>query len=223
MAMSLTFVSEMEEKNRASFDRLIGALGDSLIRDGFVLTDVLRLEQRWTVEALEVVALWLSDGDNLDAKLDLAVACGDMARAYSLLANRLTELDLPPSALDVRYGGYSKLFAFFRSLQTPEERSAAGGITLAGASSRRLDLLSRFAVDKGDAVTTALFHDSLIPFQQRRMETARIALAACATNEESQARARRASFRTIEILTELYDPALLKKYLSRSLKRAPSA
>ena len=41
-------------------------------------------------------------------------------------------------------------------------------------------------------------------------------LVETATAEESQARARRSAFRTIELLGELQEPALLRKFLARS-------
>ncbi len=44
-------------------------------------------------------------------------------------------------------------------------------------------------------------------------------LVETANAEESQARARRSAFRTIELLGELQDNSLLRKYLSRSLKK----
>ena len=41
-------------------------------------------------------------------------------------------------------GGYSKLFAFLRSLQTPEERSSAGYVTGKALSMARLAALIAF-------------------------------------------------------------------------------
>ena len=42
---------------------------------------------------------------------------------------------------------------------------------------------------------------------------------AVAESEESQARARRTTYRTVEVVGELQDPALLRKFLTRSVKK----
>jgi hypothetical protein len=44
-------------------------------------------------------------------------------------------------------------------------------------------------------------------------------LVAVAESEESQARARRTTYRTVEVVGELQDTGLLRKFLSRSTKR----
>ena len=60
-------------------------------------------------------------------KLSLAEQCGDSARQCRRLSARLVALGV--AGYDPRDGGYSKLFAFLRSLQTTEERSSAGYVT----------------------------------------------------------------------------------------------
>ena len=61
--------------------------------------------------------------------------------------------------------------------------------------------------------------ETLLRDEQNQRDIGRRMLLETAIAEESQARARRAAFRTIELLGELQDNSLLRKYLSRSLKR----
>ncbi|HEY0711175.1 MAG TPA: ferritin-like domain-containing protein, partial [Polyangia bacterium] len=166
-----------------------------------------------------VAALWLTDNDSLDGKLVLAAQCGDEARHFGMLSERLTAIGVDPLTFDARYGGYSKLFAFFRSLQTTEERMAAGFLTLGAYNGSRLDVLGAHARAKGDESTASLFQGPLKDDALTLRDAGRKKLLETATAEESQARARRAAFRTIELLGELQEPALARKYLSRSLKR----
>ena len=60
-------------------------------------------------------------------------------------------MELSVIGYDPRDGGYSKLFAFLRSLQTPEERASAGYVTGKALSMARLNALGTFCEDKGDA------------------------------------------------------------------------
>jgi hypothetical protein len=219
MAGSETFVHEMEEKNLKSFDRLLASLQQLLDKEAFTPADLVRLEMRAVIEATEVAALWLADSDSLEAKLVLASQCGDEARHYGLLRDRLATLGIDALTFDARYGGYSKLFAFFRSLQTTEERAAAGFLTVGAYNGLRLDLLANHATKAGDSETAALLTGPLKEDALAHRDVGRRKLLETATAEESQARARRSAFRTIELLGELQDGSLLRKYLSRSLKR----
>src|SRR5262245_45161804 len=117
MASADTFVRELEEKNANSFQRLLGTYSETVRKEDFSPADVLRLELKATVEATEVAALWLTDSDSLDVKVALASQCGDGARHFALIQDRLAALGVDRHAFDARFGGYSKLFAFFRSLQ----------------------------------------------------------------------------------------------------------
>jgi hypothetical protein len=219
MAGAETFVHEMETKNQASFERLLAAYLQTLQREDFSPIDLVRLEMKTTVEATEVSALWITETDSLDVKIALAAACGDGARNFALLRERLAALGVDPLGFDVRFGGYSKLFAFFRSLQTTEERASAGPVTLRAFNLRRLELAAQQAEGKGDPQTAALLRETLMRDEENQRDIGRRTLLDTAINEESQARARRAAFRTIELLGEVYEPALLRKFLTRSLKR----
>ena len=215
MTAAQTFVVEMDTKNQASIERLVAALGAGIVKEGFEVADVLRLTLKAAVEGAEVAALWVTDCDDLAAKLILAEQCGDGAKHYRLIAARLSAIGVDLSTYDPRDGGYSKLFAFLRSLQTPEERSSAGHLTLKAMSIARFKALAAYCVEKGDAETARLFQEILTPDELRYYEEGRRALALSATNEESQARARRAAYRALELVGEAQDPLQLRRSMAK--------
>src|SRR5262249_38043698 len=139
--------------------------------------------------------------------------CGDGARQCRLLTARLTDLGMP--GYNPRDGGYSKLFAFLRSLQTAEERSAAGHVTGKALSMARLRALAAFCAEKGDSETGRLLGEQLMATEQRYYDEGRRMLLSVASNEESQARARRSSYRTLELAAEMAEPLQLRKAMAK--------
>jgi hypothetical protein len=219
MAGADTFVAELEEKSRGSVERLVAAYAETLTREAFAPLDLLRCEQRAVIEAIEVAALWLCDSEEVSSKLALAERAGLGARRFAAIGQRLESLGLVPGTFDPRFGGYSKLFAFFRSLQSREERASAGGLTLGRLNVMRWELQGKTCEERGDLESAGLLRQTLGEDERRFVEDSRRELLQVATTEESQARARRAAFRTVEILGELWEPSLLRKFLSRSLKK----
>jgi hypothetical protein len=73
--------------------------------------------------------------------------------------------------------------------------------------------------DKGDGDTRDLLRGELIPDEQRRTDEGRDRLVLLTTAEDSQSRARRAIYKTIELLGELYEPAALKRVLGRAARK----
>ncbi|HSZ82332.1 MAG TPA: hypothetical protein VLA14_08620 [Polyangia bacterium] len=213
MAASDTFVTELDAKNQISIQRVIEALGAGIVKEGFEVTDVLRLVIKTTIEAAEVAALWVSDCEDLEMKLSLAEQCGDGAKQCRKVTARLVALG--QDSYDPRHGGYSKLFAFLRSLQTAEERSAAGYVTAKALSMARLAALAAVCRAAGDAETAALLADDLLSQERRYYEEGKLMLAAVALNEESQARGRRSAYRTLELATEATEPLQLRKLLPK--------
>jgi hypothetical protein len=219
MVDATTFVTELEGKHQESFRQLVAAYIAGLVKEGMSVTDALKLELRAVVEAVEVAALWLPDSDQLPMKMALASRCGDCARHFVAVAERLANLGVPLDSFDPRHGGYSKLFAFFRSLQTTEERTAAGFLTLGGLTMARFEAVATFCEEKGDTETAALYRDLLTTDERRHVLAGRDLLISVAESEESQARARRSTYRTVEVVGEVQDPALLRKFLLRSARK----
>jgi len=214
------FVSEIEFKNQESFRGLVASgYLPALAGDGASIADMLRLESRLAIEAIEAAAIWIVDSESLEMKMLLGNQCGVHARQFHKLQDRLSALGLAPGSYDPRQGGYSKLFAFLRSLQTNEERSAAGLLTLGGAAAARLEALLSVCEARGDDETAGLIRSDLLPDEQHRVDQGRDKLVLCATVEESQARARRAIYKTIELLGEIFEPTALRRALGKSARK----
>jgi bacterioferritin-associated ferredoxin len=213
MVATETFVSELDAKNQPSIQRVVDALTAALGKDGVDVTDALRYAVKATIELAEVAALWISDCDDLDMKLSLAEQCGDSARQCRRVLARLEALGV--AGYDPRAGGYSKLFAFLRSLQTAEERSSAGYVTGKALSMARLGALAALSEQKGDDESTQLLGVDMLSEERRYYELGKRMLIAVATTEESQARARRAAYRTLELAGETAEPLQLRKALGK--------
>ncbi|HXJ19668.1 MAG TPA: ferritin-like domain-containing protein [Polyangia bacterium] len=177
------------------------------------MADALRMALKAAIESAEVAALWIPDCDDLEMKLSLAEQCGDGARKCRRLAARLAALGV--GNYDPRDGGYSKLFAFLRSLQTPEERSSAGYVTGKALSAARLAALAAFCTTRGDEESARLLGTDMVAEERRTYDEGRVLLTAAATTEESQARARRAAYRTLELAGETVEPLALRRSLGR--------
>jgi hypothetical protein len=119
---------------------------------------------------------------------------------------------VPP--FDPGEGGYSKWFAFGRWLQSPEERSSAGYVTGKALIMARLGALAAFCESLGDEASARLLTE-IADEERRYYEQGKGMLAAAAATEESQARGRRAAYRTLELATETAEPLQLRKALGR--------
>jgi hypothetical protein len=214
------FVAELEFKNQESFRGLVASgYLPALAGDGASVADMLRLETKFAIEFIEAAAIWIADSESLEMKILLGTQCGVHARQYQRLQDRLSALGLAPGSYDPRQGGYSKLFAFLRSLQTSEERAATGLLTLGGSAVARLSALAAVCEEKGDTETRDLLRNELIPDEQRRTDEGRDRLVLLTGAEDSQARARRSIYKTIELLGELYEPGALKRVLGRAARK----
>ena len=213
MVAAENYVAELDGKNQGSIQRIIDALSTALGKDGVEVADALRYALKASIESAEVAALWITDCDDLEMKLSLAEQCGDSARQCRKLSERLGTLGI--TSYDPRDGGYSKLFAFLRSLQTTEERSSAGYVTGRALSMARLGALAGFCERKGDADSARLLGVEIMSQERRYYEQGKQMLVAAVATEESQARARRAAYRTLELAGETVEPLQLRKALKR--------
>jgi hypothetical protein len=212
MVAAENFVSELDGKNQTSIQRVVDALGAAVNKEGVEVADALRFALKAAIELAEVAALWITDSDDLEMKLSLAEQCGDSARQCRRLSARLAALGV--NGYDPRDGGYSKLFAFLRSLQTQEERSSAGYVTGKALSMARLATLGAFCEQRGDAESARLIAD-IHEEERRYYEDGKRMLIGAAGTEESQARARRAAYRTLELAGETVEPLQLRKAFGR--------
>src|SRR6188768_23727 len=176
MVAAENFVAELDTKNQASIQRVVDALSGALAKDGVEFPVALRYAVKATIESAEVAALWITDCDDLEMKLSLAEQCGDSARQCRKLSERLLALGVV--GYDPRDGGYSKLFAFQRSLQTTEERSSAGYVTGRALSMARLGALAGFCERKGDGDSARLLGVEIMTQERRYYEQGKQMLVA---------------------------------------------
>jgi len=220
MAEAAVFVSDFHAKNQASLDRHLEAFRASIAKEGLEVVDFLRLALKDAIEAAEVAALWFVDCENLALKVGFAEQCGTSARHHYAIAARLAALGAEP--FDPRTGGYSRFFGFLRSLQTPEERAAAGMVTLRTFNIGRLATYAEVCTQKGDAETAALFGEVITADERRVFDAGWKALLAASSTEESQARGRRAAFRIVELAAEAADPLQIRKALPKRRPAPPA-
>jgi hypothetical protein len=171
MVDATTFVTELEAKHLETFRQLVAAYVSGLVKETMSVTDALKLELRAVVEAVEVAALWLPDSDQLAMKMALATRCGDCAQHFGVIADRLGALGVPADSFDPRHGRYSKLFAFFRSLQTTEERTARRLPHLGSLTLTRFEAVAAFCDEKGE--TAALYRGLLSDDERRHVDAGR--------------------------------------------------
>jgi len=93
MVTADSFVTELDAKNHASIERLIGSLISGVAKEPFEVPDVMRLILKASIEAAEVAALWMADCDDLEMKLLLAEQCGEGAKQYRAISARLAQVD----------------------------------------------------------------------------------------------------------------------------------
>ena len=217
MADAETFIKDFHGKNQASLERHLVTLRASIAKENLEVADFLRLAMKDAIESAEVASLWFVDCDDLPMKMGFAEQCGTAAAHHRALAARLAALGA--DAFDPRQGGYSRFFGFLRSLQSPEERAAAGEVTLRTFQVGRLAILAELARARGDAETAELLGGRITDDLRHVMEVGWRSLIAHSPNEECQARGRRAAFRIVELAGEVVEPLHLRKALVK--RRSP--
>ncbi|HEY4186052.1 MAG TPA: hypothetical protein VGP07_13340 [Polyangia bacterium] len=208
-----TFIRDFHTKNQASLERHLVTLRAAIAKETLEPLDFVRLAMKDAIESAEVAALWFVDCEDLAMKIGFAETCGSAAGHHRLLATRLAALGVEP--FDPRQGGYSRFFGFLRSLQTPEERSSAGEVTLRTFQVGRLTIFAELCREHGDSETADLLGSQIADDERRVMDTGWQSLLGHAPTEECQARARRAAFRIVELAGEAVDPLQLRKSLPK--------
>jgi hypothetical protein len=171
---------------------------------------------RKELEASEEAALWMTREDDVDVKLALARQCGDEARHYRLIEDRLRELGVDPSALRPMEGGPSPMFQYLAGLGSTVERVAAGQFTREALAQVHNAVFIAYCESRGDAATARLYRDTIQPDERHHHEMGRRLLARFAVTDDAQARARTAAAKTLAIAGEIQEMARLKKGIARA-------
>lgn len=213
---SLEFVARLDEEIGATLARLgrMSAAGEAT--EALTVDRLLRLALKNELEATELAAIWLATTSELDVKLALARQCGDEAKHYRLIVERLSEMGVDASSFDPRGSGYSPLFEFLRTLQSTPARVAAGQFTREGLALVRNQAFIEFCEARGDRATAELYRNIIQPDEQHHHELGRRLLARYAISAADQQVAHDAARRTLELAEEIQEMARMKAGISHA-------
>jgi 1,2-phenylacetyl-CoA epoxidase catalytic subunit len=201
---SKEFVAQLVEE----MDRLFARLGetDTLESEADGQVDVvtlLRLALKSELEASELAALWLPSTPEVDAKMALALQCGDEMKHYGMISQRLAELGEDLSGFDPLAEGHSPLYQYLRGLRNTVERIAAGPFASEAIAQVRNAQFVTFCRSVGDEETARLYADVIQPEEAHHHHLGREVLEKHCTSPELQELAASAVRNTLAIADEL--------------------
>jgi hypothetical protein len=180
------------------------------------VANLLMLALKNELEASEEAAFWMVSEKDVEVKLALARQCGDEAKHYRLIEERLRGLGVDPSRIDPLAQGYTPMFEFLKGLGTTVERIAAGQFAREALAKVRNDVFADYCVQKGDPETAKLYREVIGPDEEHHHALGRKLLRRFAVTPEAQDLARKAATRTLELAEELQEMARMKKGISRA-------
>jgi hypothetical protein len=213
-----SFVNELLRENQELFARLRPA--ETLVAEaGPDLSPkrLLRIALKNELEASEIAALWMPSATGARLKLALARQAGDEARHYRLIEEWLRELGDSLAGFDPLAGGYSPMFRYLSGLDTDVERVAAGQFTREAIAMVKNAQFIELCEKAGDEKTAHLYREVIQPDERFHHELGARFLAELATGDDSQALARAARVRTLELAEELQSLA----YARQKIHHAP--
>ena len=210
------FVAALAAENAARLAALAEKSAAGEADAALTVPALLKLALRNEYEAADLAAAWMSDTPELDAKLALARQCGDEAKHYRWIEERLAALGVDLAGFDPAAPGPSPLLAHLRTLRGTVERAAAGQFTREAIAVARNDVFAAFCDERGDAATAALYRDRIQPDERHHHELGGRLLLKYAVTEEAQARARAAAADTLRIADEIQELARLKAGICRA-------
>lgn len=198
------FVAGLMEEMNTLFARL--GETDTLESESEGQVDVvtlLRLALKSELEASELAGLWMPTTPEVDAKMCLALQCGDEMKHYGMISQRLAELGEDLAEFDPLSDGHSPLYQYQRGLRTTVERIAAGPFTSEAIATVRNAQFVNFCRSVGDEGTARLYNDVIQPEEQHHHELGRQVLEKYASTPELQELAAAAVRNTLAIADEL--------------------
>jgi hypothetical protein len=203
------FVAQLDAENRTLLERLAPDATLAPEVDGdLTVVNLLKVALKNEVEATEIAARWLVTTDDVDVKLAFARQVGDESRHYRLIGDRLRALGVNPDAIDPLAKGWGPLFKYLDTLTTTVARVAAGQFTREAIAVVKNRQFIEFCDRAGDQDTATLYRDVIEPDERYHHELGRRLLLRFATTPDTQAAARAAARRTLELADELQRTAL---------------
>jgi hypothetical protein len=210
------FVAALAAENAARLAALAEKSAAGEPGGDLTVAALLKLALRNEYEAADLAAAWMSDTPELDAKLALARQCGDEAKHYRWIEERLAALGVDLTGFEPSAPGPSPLLSHLRTLRGTVERAAAGQFTREAIAVARNEVFAAFCEERGDAATAALYRERIQPDERHHHELGRRLLLKYAVTEEAQARARAAASQTLRIADEIQELARLKAGICRA-------
>ena len=203
------FVAQLDTENRTLLERLAPDATLAPEVDGdLTVVNLLKVALKNEVEATEIAARWLVTTDDVDVKLAFARQVGDESRHYRLIGDRLRALGVNPDAINPLAKGWGPLFKYLDTLTTTVSRVAAGQFTREAIAVVKNRQFIEFCDRAGDKDTATLYRDVIEPDERYHHELGRRLLLRLATTPDTQAAARAAARRTLELADELQRTAL---------------
>lgn len=201
---SKEFVAQLVEE----MDRLFARLGETETleseSDGDVdVVTLLRLALKSELEASELAGFWMPTTPEVDAKMALALQCGDEMKHYGMISQRLVELGEDLTDFDPLAEGHSPLYQYLRGLRTTVERIAAGPFASEAIAQVRNAQFVSFCRSVGDEDTASLYADIIQPEEAHHHHLGREILEKYATTPELQELVASAVRNTLAIADEL--------------------
>jgi bacterioferritin (cytochrome b1) len=192
----------------AEMDRLFAQLGETETleseSDGRVdVVTLLRLALKSELEASELAALWMPTTPEVDAKMCLALQCGDEMKHYGLISERLAQLGEDLTAFDPLADGHSPLYQYLRGLRTTVERIAGGPFASEAIAQVRNAQFVAFCRSVGDQRTADLYQEVIQPEEAHHHRLGREILEKYTVTPELQELAAAATRNTLAIADEL--------------------
>lgn len=210
------FLESLENEQRAFLDELGRKSAAPSAGPAPAIPDLLKLALRNEYEAADLAAWWMTTTPELDAKLALARQCGDEAKHYRWIEERLRILGIDAEHSDPVAPGPSAMLEYLRGLEGTVARAAAGQFTREAIALVRNDVFATFCEEQGDRETAALYRDRIQPDERHHHELGRKLLLKYAISTALQEQAREAARRTLEIADELQELARLRAGICRA-------
>lgn len=210
------FVAELDGRVAERLSQIGTAAAGAEPKAGLAVADLLVLALKKELEASDIAALWMGKERDVDVKLALARQCGDEAKHYRLIEDRLRELGRDPSRIDPLEGGPTPMFRFLSELPTTVERVAAGQFTREALAQTHNRVFIEWCEANGDPSTAKLYRDIVQPDEGHHHELGRKLLLRLAVADADQAAARAAAQRTLDIADEIQEMVRMKKGIARA-------
>ncbi len=207
---SKEFVAQLMEEMGRVFVRLGKTETLESESEGNVdVVTLLRLALKSELEASELAGFWMPTTPEVDAKMALALQCGDEMKHYGLIAQRLAELGEDLTDFDPLSDGHSPLYQYLRGLRTTVERIAGGPFASEAIALVRNAQFVDFCRSVGDEETARLYANTIQPEEAHHHHLGREILEKYLTTPELQELAASAVRNTLAIADELRNLAAL--------------